>query len=115
MPWKCRYFKDKNVERRIPIASVVCQDKSKWMNMVEKLFSISLFCYVRGAISQKIPTHQMENNYTVHICWKKEKKPGVLCAPERVSFWELSYQEPSADYCAVEQTLLMINSDFGQN
>lgn len=68
MPSKCIYFKDKNVEKRIAIASVICQDKIKWMNMIEKLFSISLFCNVRGAISQKIPTHQMEDNYSVHIC-----------------------------------------------
>lgn len=90
IPWKWRYFKDKNVESRIPVTLVICQDTSKWINLIENLFSILLCCYVRGAISRKIPTHQMKDNYTVRICWeKKNQKAGGLFGPGRVSIWQL--------------------------
>lgn len=77
MPWKCIYFKDKNVEKKI--ISVIYQDKSKQMNMIEKLFSVSLFYYVREAISQRIPTHQMEDN-SLFIFAENKKGWSPLCS-----------------------------------
>lgn len=100
---------------RSPITSVICHDRSKWMTLIEKIifyFTI-LLCQRSNFPSQPHPSAERQLNPSYFL--EKKKKARALCGLGRVSVWQLGYQEPSADYHAVEQRLLMITSHFRQN
>lgn len=74
MPWKWRYFKDKNVESRIPVTLVICQDTSKWINLIENLFSILLLLCQRSNFPKDSHPSDERQLHCSYLLGKKKTK-----------------------------------------
>lgn len=80
MPWKWRHFKDKNTQSRSPITSVICQDRHKWIHLIEKIiFYFTILLWQRSNFPRELhPSTKRQLHPSYFLKNKESLEPSVV-------------------------------------